>query len=482
LSEAASARTVRPALEEATTAGIVEEIPGPGLAYAFTHELVRRALSDDIERLRRSELHRLVGEALERVHAGNLDRVLGELAYHFTQAAPLEGTTRAVTYNLRAAVAALNATAFEDAVARFETALELGISSPRERASVELELARTLWLVGRHGRSDVVLDDALADALASEEKRIEWYVRLEQSVRRRGAEPSELEAATREAIEVFEQLGDELGLARARRMLAVASSRRGKYEQARVEAERALAHADAASDPQEHARAIDALCTALLYGPTPAPPAIERCRALLRAAGDRLTEANILTSLCGLEAMTGATDDARESARRARAIYEELDLPIFVAALAGSSAPVELAAGDPVAAEFDLRHALDVLAEGSYGDAVAYRSALLAVALLAQGRREEAAAVLEGAVPKQLMTRIVHAIASARVNGDVEAARTAVELAAGTEAVSIEADAHAALADLLEDGAHERRLALELYEAKGNLLAVRALTRVIAAL
>ena len=43
--------------------------------------------------------------------------------------------------------------------------------------------------------------------------------------------------------------------------------RLGETEKA---AERALAHADAAGDPNERAGIVDLLCTVLLYGPAPA--------------------------------------------------------------------------------------------------------------------------------------------------------------------------------------------------------------------
>src|SRR4029077_16983003 len=53
------------ALDEAVRSGMLEELPSPGLAYRFTHELVRRALYDRLSAARRAELHLRVGEALE---------------------------------------------------------------------------------------------------------------------------------------------------------------------------------------------------------------------------------------------------------------------------------------------------------------------------------------------------------------------------------------------------------------------------------
>jgi DNA-binding SARP family transcriptional activator/DNA-binding CsgD family transcriptional regulator/tetratricopeptide (TPR) repeat protein len=128
------------ALEEAVKSGMIEEVPSPRLAHRFTHELVRRALYDQLPGVRRAELHLRVGEALERVHASDQARVLPELAHHFAAASPVGGTERAVEYNVRAAAAAKTSLAFEEAVARLETALDLGIADEHQRARLQLEL------------------------------------------------------------------------------------------------------------------------------------------------------------------------------------------------------------------------------------------------------------------------------------------------------------------------------------------------------
>ena len=80
-----------------------------------------------------------------------------------------------------------------------------------------------------------------------------------------------------------------------------------------------------AADVYEETRAIDSLCTGLLYGPTPRTEAAEQCRVLLSGAEGRpATQANVLASLAELEAMLGHFDAAREAYGRSRAIYEEL--------------------------------------------------------------------------------------------------------------------------------------------------------------
>ena len=127
------------ALDEAVRTGTIEEVPGAGLSYRFTHELVRRALADGLSSLRRAELHLVVARALESVHGDLPARVLPDLAHHFTLAAAVGGAEQAVRYNVRAAEAASASLAFEDAAAHLSAALELGVDDDGERGRLELE-------------------------------------------------------------------------------------------------------------------------------------------------------------------------------------------------------------------------------------------------------------------------------------------------------------------------------------------------------
>src|SRR4029077_15667367 len=118
--------------------------------------------------------------------------------------------------------------------------------------------------------------------------RLEWLCRLEDAARRRMLRGGndDLAAIANRAIEVFAELGDDAGLARAWRRLALASLSEWRYADAASQAERALEHAERAGDHSDDVALADTYCTALYYGPEPAPAAANRCRELLESLGD----------------------------------------------------------------------------------------------------------------------------------------------------------------------------------------------------
>jgi hypothetical protein len=128
-----------------------------------------------------------------------------------------------------------------------------------------------------------------------------------------------------------------------------------------------------------------------------------------------------------------------------------------------------LLAGDPAAAERELRRGLEILEpRGSDG----YQQALLAETLYRQARYDEAAGCVaaaaakdaEGVVLSQVMWRSVRA----KLDHSESIAREALALAERTDAPNLVADALVDLA-IVSDGADDLLVrALELYEQKGN--------------
>ena len=121
------------ALEEPLATRLVTEVREDPGRLRFTHALVREVLYDALGPARRAALHRAIGEALERLH-GELDGPhLGELAHHFTRAAPGDAVEKAVAYSTRAAVRAMERYGFDESARHYERALALVPGTQRRR-------------------------------------------------------------------------------------------------------------------------------------------------------------------------------------------------------------------------------------------------------------------------------------------------------------------------------------------------------------
>ncbi|MDQ4096838.1 MAG: AAA family ATPase, partial [Actinomycetota bacterium] len=112
------------ALDEATGARLLVEVPGP--RYRFGHALVRATLYDELTGARRVALHRRVAQAIEFVQGRALDDHLPALAHHWARAAaPAADTARAIDYATRAGDRALTQLAPDEAITYYSQALEL---------------------------------------------------------------------------------------------------------------------------------------------------------------------------------------------------------------------------------------------------------------------------------------------------------------------------------------------------------------------
>lgn len=136
--------------------------------YRFTHALVRSTLFDDLRVTRRARLHERVADAIELIHADKLTSRYGELAFHYERASAGAGSRKAVEYACLAGRAALQFLAHDEALARFETALDM---LERNDLGPELRLEATLGLgLARrwtgHKDSRATLFDAFAQAVA----------------------------------------------------------------------------------------------------------------------------------------------------------------------------------------------------------------------------------------------------------------------------------------------------------------------------
>ncbi|HEY2936560.1 MAG TPA: adenylate/guanylate cyclase domain-containing protein, partial [Gaiellaceae bacterium] len=469
--------------------------------FRFRHALIREVAYEGISKQVRADLHERCARWLDR--NGGDDVIIG---YHLEQAFRAReqiGRVDEVARGFAREAGELLGGAGQRASARgdmpaagklLERAVALLPDDHPERLELTRELSVALWLVGQIDDAEARLNGLLEAATKTGDRRMEWYALLEQAHRRTLIDPAatadELEDVAQNAIRVFAELGDEFGLAQAWRRLSLAPRARGDFASSEHAVERALAHARLAGDRQEQARSIDALCGILQYGPTPVEEALRRCEELLELTeGNRLAEPHIVAATAVLKAMRGDFEEGRALCAQVEVIYEDLGLWLALVGLTEIAGTIELLAGEPVAAERVLRRGYEILASAGDATIVAFQACLLAEAVLAQGRADEAEELVqlakEGAASDifaQTHWRAAEGKLEALRGRDERAialAREAAGIAGRTDALNMHAGAMLRLAEVLraagygDEAVEAGREARALYERKGNVAAAR---------
>ena len=276
-------------------------------------------------------------------------------------------------------------------------------------------------------------------------------------------------AVVDEVIPLLEDLGDDLGLAKAWWLKSEEHVNACRWGQRAENLERALDHARKAGDKSEQSSLASQLAWALYCGPTPVNDATERCERLLaELPDDRSLRASVTGSIAGLRAMKGDFDEARRLQAIARALYEEQGQRFRIAARSLITAEIEALAGQPHEATAILRWAFGELQEMGITSPMSTMAAFLAEALAAEGSIDEAVHYSqiseEHAAHVDVATQVMWRVARANAVGDLALAREAVELAAPTDYPDVKARALLAVADV--------HAAAQEYERKGNMAAV----------
>jgi class 3 adenylate cyclase/tetratricopeptide (TPR) repeat protein len=474
-------------------------------AFRFRHMLVRDAAYDALPKAIRAELHQRFAEWLDN-HGSDLlelDEILGyhlEQAYAFRRelgasgeavAALAERAAGHLGSSGRRAYARGDAPA---AVRLFGRAAALLPPESSERLKLLPPLAEALTEMGAWDDASALLSEAAATArsigdrgAAAEAAVGLVYIELHTDA---GASHAKARAELERAIRVFEELDDKAGLARALGSAAMLRYWAGENARAIKEHERAAHLARESGDRTQEQRSLSAILMALALGPVSVSDGLERLDEVEgRAEGTTRLRVQILRVRASMEALRGRFDDARALIGAADEASQELGLEMLRAAsVLRATGEIELLAGDPQAAERAFREAYETLDRGQDWGHLASVAPLLALALLAQGRVDEAEAPLEltarWIIDDDTDAQISFFRARARraaLSGDsAEAetlARRAVERAAKGDDLNAHADALVDLAEALELGArHDEaaaalREAVGLYERKGNVVA-----------
>jgi predicted ATPase len=380
-------------------------LPGED-AYRFRHLLIRDAAYEALPKAVRAELHQLFALWLDERGADLVeqDEIVGyhlEQAYRYkAELGQIDDAARA----LAAAAAERLAAAGRRAVARadmpaavnlLDRAAALVPVDDLRRLEWAIDLSGSLIEVGELARAEALLNEATETARAAGDQRLESRASVQRAFLRIHTDPEgSTDEARREAehaISVFEELGDELELARAWQLASHVEVLEGAMATSEAMLERALFHARRAGDAREEARILRWLASSALWGPVPVEEGIRRCEEILeRTHGNSLVQANCHIRLAGLEGMRGRFSEARARVAEARAILTEFGLAYFLAHSRDVAALVETLAGNPVHAEAELRASYDELREMGEKTFLAENAAQLAQALYTQGRYDEA--------------------------------------------------------------------------------------------
>jgi tetratricopeptide (TPR) repeat protein len=360
-------------------------------------------------------------------------------------------------------------------------------------------LAEALAETGDLSAAERVLAEALEGAALEGDRGVEAHAKVIRLLMLESTDPKERSevalAELEEIIRVFEDIGDDLGLARAWRLVGDVHLVRARYASADDALRSAIAHARRSGAVWEEFEALGQYVACGVYGPAPIRDVVTRCDEIADAAASSpAVEARRLRGLAHVAAMEGRFDEARTLAHRARSRLEDVGLRLRAAFTSESLGFLEHLAGDHAAAERELRAGLEVGRELGEQAFTATVAAMLAHELAEEGRLDEAEAFIDvsadAGAEDDLTTQVIWRGAKALVLSQRDrrdeaaaVAAEAAELAERTDDVNMRADALVVLADVSGSGdaaAAALAEALALYRAKGNVVAAAAAERRIA--
>lgn len=479
-----------------------------GEILRFRHSLIRETAYGGIPKRVRAVLHERFATWLEQRpdrKPGELEEILG---YHLEQAylyraelGLVDDDARGLAERAAGHLATVGERAYDRgdgpaAANLLSRAVALLAPESRPRLDLLVDLGEALRESGEFREAEDVLGEAIEGASALEEPSLEARafvvrLRLQMQTEANFAAPELLEATDR-AIEVLERAGDERGLAKAwpvRAWFPWLQCDASAAEQALL---RGAEHARRAGDERAEGYSLNLLLGSWLFGPVPVPEAVRRSEEILDLPPrQQRVKASAYRALAGLAAMEGRFDEARELLELDRAIIEDMGLRVTAAVASEIWGIVEMLAGDPAAAERRLLEGYEILEAMGEKSGLSTLAAMLAHAVDAQGRHDEAyrfTEVSEESAPEEDRSANVYWLAArakllARRGDPSEGetlARKALGLAEPTDFLNMRGQVLMDLAEVLRlddragDAAEAVAEAVELYELKGNRVAADA--------
>ncbi len=376
---------------------------------------------------------------------------------------------------------------FEEARGWLERALAADPADERLRADLLRLLGAVLYAAGDLERAQAALSqgaEVAAGGLPSVQARI-GVLRAEiEATATQGGTFAQALKACEAAVALLESEGDLEGLAEAWLLAGKLRFWGGDTMAAEKALQRAAASARQSGNHRAERETGTWLVASLQDLPIPAEVAVGRAEQLLEAvSGDPWAEAAILPPLALLYGFAGRFAEARAAFRRGQSIFSASGAKLDWAMCAQLAGQVELMAGDPAAAEQNLREGYEALRATGDRATRGTITSLLAEALYAQGRLDEAQRMTEetqaAAVPDDIETqarwRATRAKLLARRGQFPAAARLAEEaeaLVSPTSWAMLQAEMLAAKAEVSrlagapEEAEASLQAALRIYEER----------------
>jgi ATP/maltotriose-dependent transcriptional regulator MalT len=242
---------------------VVEDTGGPDDHFSFRHALTREAIYGDLLGRERRMRHREVLVALEELYTGHYDEVIDQIAYHSLHGRELE---RAARYARMAGDRAAQMYAYREAVAHYESALDLlEADDPRERADLFESLGRAAYPLGDFNRCARYWREAqrLYEQLGQRHKVAELARWLGRVAWERD-DPQAAFAHTRAAIEILEAEPPDRELAMAYSALSQLYMISSQVDESIAWGEKALRLADEFGDVGVKTHALNNIGVSLM--------------------------------------------------------------------------------------------------------------------------------------------------------------------------------------------------------------------------
>ncbi len=505
-SQAASRELSRRAVD---TDSLVDE------TYTFRHILIRDAAYNGLPKEARAELHEsfanwftdFLGE-----RASEQEEILG---YHLEQAFKHRAqlgmmrekhkglATRASAYLASAGRRAARRGDDHAAVNLLGRAVDLLPDGDATKVKLMPELGVALMDSGDFDEAEQIFQkgidaaEAIGDKGSGAHARVQKFILLQQTDLETSAEEAIAEAE--KAIDVFEELHDEIGLSTAWHLKAYSFTTLARSLDAERALERSIAHGKRANNHLAEAVSRRALIVTMLFGPTSVEDLVRRVEDHLewaRLTGDLVTEARALGALGQARGMLGEADEARALIEREKRILDELGSRLRLAWTAFEASAVELLAGDPDGAEKELIPAYEFLEQMGEKATLSTLAAILAEVRWLQGDAAEADRLTlvsqENSTEDDFLSQMAWRATRAKVlgkAGDLEAAealcKEAIEISAKTDYLETTGSVFLAYSEVLmgagrkEESEAMAREALRLFGEKGNIVSADLATELL---